>query len=444
MIPAARTTTTPAARSLSGRGSDGVQRDDGFGTALAGVEQNTATDAAVTKGAAGALSALATMKPGAEQGIAALLAKLASGVTSATADGQGSGAKTNVAGGLGDAPGTVKSEKSSDDTASDGAVAANPLAGMAALLPGVVATPAPTVAAAAQAASDSARLSLSLGDGSIAKAVDGSRGQAGATSAEDAGTESGVGFALVASSSHLAPLQPAPPPAMPHADGATLSDGPKSDTALTGDATGPSVSAATETSSHDASPTAVGMHAEPGAGLPDGTLLSIAGAVTSLAANPAAASSEVASSTAAAVTDPTPALIAPARSLTLQLTPGDLGTVTVHLHLTAGGLDVRLAVDDRKTLASISHARDELAAAIGDNGYRVESLVIRGADASSTSTAGSNDSAKSQSEAGAGQSFSGSGSGGSGDDTSSSRQRTPQSSSPRDSGGDRGSGGVFV
>ena len=315
---------------------------------------------------------------------------------------------------------------------------------MAALLPGIAAAPL-AAASTAKASSDSSKLSLALGKPSLATAADGSDGEGVATSANgETAAEHTLSVTLVASSTHLAPVAP---PVRPHATVASTSDAAKSGTAIsTGDATAPSVSAASETSLQDAMPTAaVTSHAEPGASLPDGTLQSLANAVTSLAADVASASSDAAPSAAATVTDPTPASTSPARSLTLQLNPDNLGSVTVRLHLTANGLDVNLAVDDRKTLASISHARDELAAAIGDNGYRVDSLVIRGSDASSTSTAGSHDSARSQSEAGAGQGFSGGGSGGSGGDTSSSRQRPPPSSAgARDPGRDRGGDGVFV
>ena len=297
----------------------------------------------------------------------------------------------------------------------------------------------------AKAPSDSAKLSSALGKASLATAVDTSKDQ-GVTASVDGATtaEHVLDFTLVASSTHLTP---AAPPVMPHAAGASTPEAAKSATAVsTGDTTAPSVSAPTETSAQDVAPiAAVTSRTEPGASLPDGTLQSIANAVTSPGRRRGAASSDAAPSPAATVTDPTPASTSPARSLTLQLSPDNLGSVTVRLHLTANGLDVNVAVDDRKTLASISHARDELAAAIGDNGYRVDSLVIRGSDASSTSTAGSHDSARSQSEAGAGQGFSGGGSGGSGGDASSSRQRPPPSSAgARDPGRDRGGGGVFV
>ncbi len=99
---------------------------------------------------------------------------------------------------------------------------------------------------------------------------------------------------------------------------------------------------------------------------------------------------------AASPAEPTPARTpASARSMTLQLTPANLGTVTVHLHLSGGGLDVRLSVADPKTLGLISHERDTLTTAIGDQTARLNSLVIQGADATSPQPAGSHDSVRS-------------------------------------------------
>ena len=456
MRPAILTATAPEARSLSGRSNDGAKQDAGFDTALAGLEQLGTSDVASTKGGVTAgKTPLATGNPNLGQGIAALLAKLANGSTSIPADGQAPTLVEGDAGMVAASSGTsekAKSATASADAAPAPTVSPDPLATMSALLPGIVASPA---SAMVQAPADPTKLSVTLGAVSISQAVEGQRGQHAATRVEDtitATAEPGFGLAFVASSSH--PSLSATAPGLPHAASAaqTAVGAAKSDSAVAGEGAStptvaaPSVSASAGTASHDAAPTdAVGTHAEPEASLPAGTIQAIAGAVASLAADaPAASDTPTSAAATQAAADPTPAQPSPARSLTLQLTPGDLGTVTVRLHLTAGGLDVHLAVDDRKTLASISHARDELAAAIGDNGYRVESLVIRGADASSTSTAGSNDSARSQSEAGAGQSFSGGGSGGSGGDASSSRQRAPQSSGPRDDGRDRGGDGVFV
>ena len=450
MRAAALTTATPDARTLQGRaGADGAPPEDAFDAALADVAQQGLDAAGATAGGTIAAAVAAPALPGAGQGIAALLAKLAGGVTSASGDGQDAAGLKNGAvttAGAGDAPSTTKTDKTSDDAETAPHVAADPLAAMAALLPGAVAAPAVVVGAKpVKPQPDPAKLLPAIGDASIAKAAD-ARGSGIAASADAATTvEPGAGFTLVASSTHFAPVPPTATPAMPRAAAAANDVSTPATSVSIGDATGPAVSV-TETSPHDAAPTAAAAaHNEPGASLPDGTLQSIATAVTSLAADVASAASDPSPSAATVATDPAPASVAPARSLTLQLTPGDLGSVTVRLHMTANGLDVDLAVDDRKTLASISHARDELASAIGDNGTRVESLVIRGADASSTSTAGSHDSARSQSEAGAGQGFPSGGSGGSpGGDAPGSRQRNPQAAGPRDPDRDRGGDGVFV
>ena len=152
---------------------------------------------------------------------------------------------------------------------------------------------------------------------------------------------------------------------------------------------------------------------------------------------------------AASPAEPTPARApAPARSMTLQLTPANLGTVTVHLHLSGGGLDVRLSVADPKTLGLISHERDTLTTAIGDQTARLNSLVIQGADATSPQPAGSHDSVRSTGGDPRADQNSSSGGASSGDDRP--RQSTRDDNAPprgaRSPGraSDAGGDGLFV
>ncbi len=70
----------------------------------------------------------------------------------------------------------------------------------------------------------------------------------------------------------------------------------------------------------------------------------------------------------------------PTRTLTLQLNPGSLGTVSVRLHLAAGALDVRIAVSNPQTLGLISRERDTLVAALHDQSTTIHSLTIGGGD----------------------------------------------------------------
>lgn len=69
--------------------------------------------------------------------------------------------------------------------------------------------------------------------------------------------------------------------------------------------------------------------------------------------------------------------VAPARTMTLQLAPAELGTVAVRLHLTGHNLDVQLSFSDSTTLSLVSHERDALAGALDGNGYHVASLVLQ-------------------------------------------------------------------
>lgn len=180
--------------------------------------------------------------------------------------------------------------------------------------------------------------------------------------------------------------------------------------------------------------------AQPDAALPAVTLQAIASAVASLADDTGDAPAPAPTPQSA----PAPASIAPARSLTLQLSPGSLGAVTVHLHMTSGGLDLRLSVENDRTLGALTHARDELGAAIGGTGTKLESLIIQSAPASAT--AGSNDTPRSQSDTPAGGFANQSGDHGSGGGSDrhtrqgGSAPARPPAAAARDRGGD----GIFV
>ena len=72
-----------------------------------------------------------------------------------------------------------------------------------------------------------------------------------------------------------------------------------------------------------------------------------------------------------------PAVVGPARTLTLQLSPGSLGTVSIRLHLTGDALDVALDVSDPQTLGLLSRERESLVAALRDQATTVHSLTIQ-------------------------------------------------------------------
>ncbi len=80
----------------------------------------------------------------------------------------------------------------------------------------------------------------------------------------------------------------------------------------------------------------------------------------------------------------------PARTLTLQLSPANLGTITVRLHVTGSALDVDLTVSDPQTLGLINREHDTLAGALRDHDYDLNSLVIQGAPVDATSTGDQN------------------------------------------------------
>ena len=74
----------------------------------------------------------------------------------------------------------------------------------------------------------------------------------------------------------------------------------------------------------------------------------------------------------------------PARTMTLQLSPANLGTITVRLRVTGSALDVDLSVSDPQTLGLISREHDTLASALRDHDYDLNSLVVQGAPADAT------------------------------------------------------------
>lgn len=104
----------------------------------------------------------------------------------------------------------------------------------------------------------------------------------------------------------------------------------------------------------------------------------------------AAAIATLAGPPTASVPTNAPTVLAPARTMVLQLTPADLGTVNVRLHLTGRSLDVHLDVSDQTALGIVSRGRDDLATALSDQSYQLNTLVIRGDDASAATPGGNN------------------------------------------------------
>jgi hypothetical protein len=74
--------------------------------------------------------------------------------------------------------------------------------------------------------------------------------------------------------------------------------------------------------------------------------------------------------------------IALARTMTLQISPGTSGTVSIRMRLIGRGLDLKLSVSDPRTLGLINQERDTLSAALHDQSYTLDTLVIQGGDAS--------------------------------------------------------------
>ncbi len=139
-----------------------------------------------------------------------------------------------------------------------------------------------------------------------------------------------------------------------------------------------------------------------------------------------------------------------ARTMTLELSPAHLGTVSIRLHVTGQTLDVELSVSSEQTLGLVSRERDALASALRDQSYDLNSLVIQ----STMGAAGSSQDQYPSNQGGNGGGTSADGSpaksgSGSGDGTG--RQRSAETGPKAgrealgagDSGGGRG-GGLFV
>lgn len=120
-------------------------------------------------------------------------------------------------------------------------------------------------------------------------------------------------------------------------------------------------------------------------------------AVTQLASSPTQNGTPVAAATTNTVSANAPsgtiASLAPARTMTLQLMPAELGTVNVRLHLVGGSLDVSLGVSDQQTLGLLTREQTTLSEALNGQTYQLNSLVIQGTDAPATTPGGNNASA---------------------------------------------------
>lgn len=68
--------------------------------------------------------------------------------------------------------------------------------------------------------------------------------------------------------------------------------------------------------------------------------------------------------------------VAPARTMSLQLSPAGLGTLTVRLHVTGRALDVHLEASDDRTAALISRDRETLSGALTGKDYQLQSLNV--------------------------------------------------------------------
>ena len=131
-------------------------------------------------------------------------------------------------------------------------------------------------------------------------------------------------------------------------------------------------------SHHDADPSATALGATSSLlSTSFGATRSIATAIGELAANTASAAT-VPSETA----KPT---VGVARTLTLQMSPADLGTVGIRLHVTGQTLDVQLSFSNAETMGMVSRDRDTLSSALQDQNYQVNSLVIQDGGASASS-----------------------------------------------------------
>ena len=74
--------------------------------------------------------------------------------------------------------------------------------------------------------------------------------------------------------------------------------------------------------------------------------------------------------------DPRNSQVAPARTMTLQLSPAGLGTLSVRLHVVGRALDVQLKASDSRTTALLDHDRGALADALRSKDYQLQTLSV--------------------------------------------------------------------
>lgn len=81
----------------------------------------------------------------------------------------------------------------------------------------------------------------------------------------------------------------------------------------------------------------------------------------------------------------------PVKTLNLELEPASLGTVTITLNLSAGGLDVRLAASQSSTMNLINKDKDSLSDQLRQSGYSLAGVAVTlsGQDESSVANNGS-------------------------------------------------------
>lgn len=132
--------------------------------------------------------------------------------------------------------------------------------------------------------------------------------------------------------------------------------------------------------------------ASPTTGSMQASIQAIANAVSQLASSPADASETTPTTSASAANVPSDKTVslAPARTMTLQLTPADLGTVSVRLHMTGDTLDVSLGVSSQQTLGLLTRDQGSLSSALTSQSYQLNSLVIQGTDPAAGSSGGNN------------------------------------------------------
>ena len=231
----------------------------------------------------------------------------------------------------------------------------------------------------------------------IGTARPGDHGQASSASKPAAGSEGPpppVAMSDVRVAGHLAPSAAAIT-GVGVADGTSPSSGTDLPQATQGEETVPTGSSAA------AQPVAAGLIGGMAPSQPaSASIRSLANGIVDLArATADAAAKSVAGATSTSS-------IAAARTMTLQLAPADLGTVSVRLHLTGQSLDVQLSFSDSTTLSLVSHERDALAGALDRNGYQVASLVLQNTapdqGAATPATSGSGDQGASMQASGGG------------------------------------------